>query len=90
MATQAGKLEQVVPGKRGPMEVGQHLSGANFPVMVHGDHIKDRSDDKKESGVSESGAVLQRWIETTKIPSNPPGPLPNRSRNTATTGINES
>lgn len=50
MATQAGKLEQVVPGKRGPMEVGQHLSGANFPVMVHGDHIKDRSDDKKESG----------------------------------------
>lgn len=32
MATQAGKLEEVVAGKGGPMEVGQLLSGAHFPV----------------------------------------------------------
>lgn len=79
MATQAGKLEQVVAEKGGPVEVGQHLSGAHFPVLVHGHHIKHRGDDKKESGAIEKGSVQKRWIETTKIPSKPPAPLPNRS-----------
>lgn len=75
MATQAGKLDQVVAGKGGPMEVGQHLSGAHFPVQVHGDHIK-HSDDKKGSGAIEEGSIQQRWTEITKIPSKPSGPLP--------------
>lgn len=88
MATQAGKLEQVVAGKGGLVEVGQHPSGAHFPVLVHGDHIKHRGDDEKESGATEKGSIQQRWIETTKLPSKPHGPLPNRSRKTLTMGIN--
>lgn len=38
MTIQAGKLEHDVPGKGGLMKVWQHLSGANFPVQVHGDN----------------------------------------------------
>lgn len=59
MASQAGKLEQVVAGKGGPVEVGQHLSGAHCPVLLHGSHIKHRSDDK-ESGTIEEGSIQQR------------------------------
>lgn len=81
MATQAGKLEEVVAGKGGPMEVGQLLSGAHFPVQVHSDHIK-HSDDKKGSGAIEEESIQQRWTETPQILSKPSGPFPNRSRKT--------
>lgn len=37
MATQVGKLEQDVAGEEGHTKVGEHLSGAHFPVLVHGD-----------------------------------------------------
>lgn len=57
MATQAGNLEQVVAGKGGPVEVGQHLSGAHFPLLVPGDHVKHRSDVKKQSGAVEEGFI---------------------------------
>lgn len=77
-------------GWKGRPYGGQHLSEAHFPVLVHGDQIKHRSDDKKESGAIKEGSIQQRWIVTTKIPSKPPGTLPNRSRKYLTTGINES
>lgn len=40
---QAGKLEKDVAGKGGYAEVRQHLSGTNFPVLVHEDHTTQNS-----------------------------------------------
>lgn len=40
MTTQVRKLEQDVPGNGSCANVGQHLSGANFPVQVYSDHTK--------------------------------------------------
>lgn len=37
MTIQASKLEKDL-AERGCAEVGKHLSGANFPVLVHGVH----------------------------------------------------
>lgn len=40
---QAGKLEKDVAGKGGYAEVRQHLSGTNFPVLVHEDHTQHKT-----------------------------------------------
>lgn len=37
IAAQVGKLEQDVAGEEDHTKVGQHLSVAHFPVLVHGD-----------------------------------------------------
>lgn len=38
--TQVRKLEQDVPGNGSCANIGQHLSGANFPVQVYSDRTK--------------------------------------------------
>lgn len=38
MIIQVCKSEKDLAEKEGRAEVGKHLSGANFPVLVHGDH----------------------------------------------------
>lgn len=67
MTTQVRKLEQDVPENGSCANVGQHLSGANFPVQVYSDHTKLSAEAQKWSrGVGRTNGGCSRPLRTPK------------------------